>query len=106
MTLRLFDKTDFLAMYPNVLTNTVFKTIKMPMVLKNDKMAIQAAVKTCNDFDPENPRIVIIKNTLSVEEIYLSEAYWADVDGIPGMEKESELAPLSFDEAGNMLVLQ
>lgn len=106
MTLRLFDKTDFLAMYPNVLTNTVFKTIKMPMVLKNDKMAIQAAVKTCNDFDPENPRIVIIKNTLNVEEIYLSEAYWADVDGIPGMEKETELAPLPFDEAGNMLVLQ
>lgn len=106
MTLRLFDKTDFLAMYPNVLTNTVFKTIKMPMVLKNDKMAIQAAVKTCNDFDPENPRIVIIKNTLNVEEIYLSEAYWADVDGISGMEKETELAPLPFDEAGNMLVLQ
>ena len=106
MTLRLFDKTDFLAMYPNVLTNTVFKTIKMPMVLKNDKMAIQAAAKTCNDFDPENPRIVIIKNTLNVEEIYLSEAYWADVDGISGMEKETELAPLPFDEAGNMLVLQ
>ena len=33
-------------MCPNVLTNAVFKTIKVPMVMKNDEMAIKAAIKT------------------------------------------------------------
>ena len=40
------NKIDFMEMCPNVLTNAVFKTIKVPMVMKNDEMAIKAAIKT------------------------------------------------------------
>ena len=103
MTLRLFDKTDFMAMYPNVLTNTVFKPIKMPMVLKTDEMAIKGAVKTCNDFNPASPRIVVIKNTLQLEEIFLSEAYWDEVDAIPGLVKASQPEAMPFSENGELL---
>ncbi len=102
ITIRLFDKINFMEMYPNALTNTVFKPIKMPMVMKNDRMSIQGAIKTCNDFDPENPRIVMIKNSMDVSEIYLSQAYWNEVDGIDGLEKVGGLFELPFDEKGNI----
>ena len=84
---RLFDKIDFMEMCPNVLTNAVFKTIKVHMVMKNDEMAIKVAIKTCNDFNPDTPRIVMIKNSMDIEEIWLSEAYWNEVDSIDGIEK-------------------
>lgn len=102
ITLRLFDKINFMEMYPNALTNTVFKPIKMPMVMKDDKMAILGAIKTCNHINQENPRIVLIKNSMDIEEIYLSKAYWNEVDQIDGMVKESELYDLKFDESGNL----
>lgn len=101
-TFRLFDKINFMEMYPNVLTNTVFKTIKVPMVMKNDEMAIKAAIKTCNDFDPDNPRIVMIKNSMDVEEIWLSEAYWDEINGIRDVEKTSAPEYLAFDKNGNL----
>ncbi len=104
ITLRLFDKIDFMEMYPNALTNTVFKPIKMPMVMKNDRMAIQGAIKTCNDFDPENPKVVMIKNSMDISEIYLSRAYWNEVDAIEGLEKVGGLFDLPFDENGNMIL--
>lgn len=104
VTRRFFDKIDFMEMYPNVLTNTVFKPIKMPMVLKDDRMAIQGAIKTCNDIDQENPRIVLIRNSMDLSEIYLSKAYWNDVDHIKGITKASSLFDLRFDGSGNLIL--
>jgi len=102
ITLRLFDKINFMEMYPNALTNTVFKPIKMPMVMKNDIMAIKGAIKTCNHFDPANPKIILIKNSMDIREIYLSKAFWNEVDAIEGLQKDSILFDLPFDENGNL----
>ena len=44
--LGMFDKMDFDAAYPNALTCTVLKGAKVPVILKNDKTAIQAAIFT------------------------------------------------------------
>ncbi len=70
-TLRFADKMDFLATYPNALTTSVFGPAKLPMVLRDDQMAIQAAIKTCNNVQPEKMRIVLIKNSLHMGELYL-----------------------------------
>ena len=43
--------------------------------MPNDKLAIKAAIKTCNGIDKERPRVVLIKNTMSLDEIYISEAF-------------------------------
>lgn len=88
-------------MCPNVLTNAVFKTIKVPMVMKNDEMAIKAAIKTWNDFNPDTPRIVMIKNSMDIEKIWLSEAYWNEVDSIDVIEKTSTPYYLPFDNNEN-----
>lgn len=103
-TLRFFNKMDFTETYPNALTSTVFLPVKLAMVLKNDEMAIKAAIKTCNEIDPRSVRIVLIKNSLSMEEIYLSRAYVEQIKDISGLTAESECEPLPFDENGNLIL--
>lgn len=103
-TLRFFHKMDFLATYPNALTSTVFLPVKLAMVLRDDEMAIKAAAKTCNGVSPENLRVVLIRNTLHMGELYLSEAFWEQAQETPGMEIVSEPAPLPFDADGNLLL--
>lgn len=103
-TLRFYEKFNFLETYPNALTSTVFWPIKLAMVLRDDKMAIQGAIKTCNHIDPENPRIVLIRNTLTMGELYLSKAYWELAQNTPGIEIVEEPKELPFDERGNLLI--
>ncbi len=40
--------------YPNSLTSTVPVSVKIPMVLKNDRQVFRACIKTCNRLDKEN----------------------------------------------------
>ncbi|MBU8879901.1 nickel-dependent lactate racemase [Bacillus sp. FJAT-29790] len=60
--------------YANALTSTVIDVIKLPMVLENDELAVKAAIKTCNAFDLTKARVVRIKNTLDIGEIWISES--------------------------------
>ncbi|RKJ04876.1 DUF2088 domain-containing protein [bacterium D16-54] len=103
-TLRFYNKMNFLETYPNALTSTVFWPIKLAMVLRDDEMAIKGGIKTCNHIDLEKPRIVLIRNSLSIEEIYLSEVYWDMAHNIDGMEIISDPEPLPFDDHGNLLL--
>lgn len=105
-TLRFLRKMDFLATYPNALTSTVFLPVKLPMVLRDDRMAIQGAVKTCNGIDTSQVRIVFIRNTLWIEEIYLSQALWEQAKNTPGIEILEEPHSLPFDDEGNLLIWQ
>lgn len=105
-TLRFYNKFNFLETYPNALTSTVFWPIKLAMVLRDDKMAIQGAIKTCNHVAPDSLRVVLIRNTLSLDTIYLSEAYYEQAGQTPGMEILGEPAPLEFDRHGNLTLWQ
>ena len=72
--------------------------------MRDDEMAIKGAIKVCNEVDPENLRVVLIKNTLSMEHIYLSKAYLRQIEQIPGIKAEGPAGPLPFDSDGNLTV--
>ena len=76
--------------------------VKIPFWTENDKLAIQVALKTATKADKTAPKIVRIKNTMEVQDIYVSEALLPEVEGIPDMEVAGELAPMPFDENGNL----
>lgn len=103
-TLRFFNKMNFLDTYPNALTSTVFLPVKLAMVLRDDEMAIKAAVKTCNGVSSGSMRIVLIRNTLHMSELYLSEAFWEQAQKTPGMKIVSACMPLPFDQQGNLML--
>ncbi|MGG1400745.1 lactate racemase domain-containing protein [Bacillus salipaludis] len=101
-TQRLLDKMDREGTYANGLTSTVVAPTKIATTLPNDKMAIQAAVKTCNILDFNNVNLVRIKNTLVLSEIEVSEPLLQYVKQHPNMEQNSDLYDFSFDENGNL----
>jgi hypothetical protein len=101
-TRRAFDKFDFENSYPNALTSTVPLSVKIPMVLKNDRQCIQAAIKTCNALDQNSVRMVRIKNTVSLDEIEVSKSLENYVREHPNLEAVKGPYELSFDREGNL----
>lgn len=101
-TKRAFDKFDFEQTYPNALTSTVPMSVKIPMVLKNDRQAIQAAIKTSNILNKTHVKMVRIKNTISLGEIEVSENLTAEVHADECMELVGLPYTLEFDQNGNL----
>lgn len=102
ITRRLFNKADLEKTYPNAITSTVVNNVMIPMILKSDKEAIQAAIKTCNEIDRKHPLIVRIPNTLHIEYICISEALLEKARNLPNVEVLEEPQPLRFDTQGNL----
>jgi len=101
-TKRLFDKIDFDACYPNALTATVLSTVRVPLVLKNDELAIKTAIFSSVHADKANPKIVRIKNTSHIDEIWISEALLPEAKANPQIQVLEEAKPLPFDKDGNL----
>lgn len=72
----------------------------IPIVMENDRLVIQTCLKGCYNFDTCNPRIIYIKNTLELEHVWLSEAFMEEVSKKEGVEIETSLQELGFDENG------
>ncbi len=99
---RAFDKMDFETTYPNILTATVTISGKIPIILANDKLAIQAAIKTCNCIDFNKPNVVRIKDTSSLGQIYISEWMLEKAKEHDNIEILEEPKEMNFNSEGNL----
>jgi hypothetical protein len=102
-TRKLVNKIDFPMTYANCLTSTVAQPGKLPIILDDDRDAILAAMKTCNARDLTQARVVRIKDTLRIGEIYISESMLAEAATTPEIEVISPPAEMVFDAAGNLM---
>lgn len=101
-TLRAVKKLDLDAMYVNGITCKMLYGCEIPPFMNNDREAIQMGLAMCVDYDTANPRIVRIPNTLHLEHIMLSEAYYDQVKNDPRIVVESSPAPFEFDSEGHL----
>jgi hypothetical protein len=103
-TLRVASKMDLGQTYPNGLTSTVVGPTALPMILPNDRMALQAAVLTCNAVG-RAPRLIRLANTLKVGEFQVSVELLDEVRAHPHLEIVGTPAPLAFDRVGALVDL-
>lgn len=70
-TSRMVEKLDLQSLYINSLTAGVIamNSCKIPMVLSDDRSALQAAIRSCGRADPTQVRLARIENTLRLEYI-------------------------------------
>lgn len=101
-TQRLVDKMDLEMTYPNAITSTVLNVIKIPLHTKTDKEAIQLGLRTCNETDKDNPRIIRIKDTMHLEYIYISEPMLEEAKLNSNIEIMGEPEEWPFDKIGNL----
>ncbi|ANU14557.1 Iron-sulfur cluster binding protein [Planococcus halocryophilus Or1] len=93
-TKAVFDEIIWEKGYANALTSTVIEVIKVPMILESKELAVKAAIKTCNAFDLSKVRLVQIKNTLDIGEIWISESMISEAKENPNLEILTELEEL------------
>ena len=74
----------------------------MPMLLDNQKLTIQAAIKTAALTDSSQVRMVRIKDTLHLGEIEISEAMLTEAKTLENIEILSEPYELNFNEDGDL----
>lgn len=101
-TRRLYEKFRPEQSYPNVLTSTVPASVKIPMVLENDRLLFRAAVRTCNILDKSKVRLVRFRNTLELGTLEASVSLLPEIERSENLEVCSEPYELAFDREGNL----
>jgi hypothetical protein len=100
-TRRLFDKIDYHALYENVSTATFLERAKIPLMAENDREAVDLALSSCGVIAPGKERIIRIRDSLHLEELYASEAVVRELDGSGRAQVGKETVEM-FDVAGNL----
>ncbi|MGW3469991.1 hypothetical protein ACWDKQ_16350 [Saccharopolyspora sp. NPDC000995] len=101
-TQRCLDQIEFGSFYTNSLTAGLPDAARIPMALANDRDAIIAALHMTRG--PKNlpPKMVRIRNTLSMPRIEVSEAYAQEVADHPDMTVLNEPHDWDFDATGTL----
>jgi hypothetical protein len=100
-TERVFRKFNFIETYCNLLTSTTASVGKIPMVMRNEQQAIQAAIKTSLIGDFRQVRLARIKSTLSLERMFISENLVEEARRNPRIKIAGPAAEMAFDADGN-----
>ena len=84
------DQLDLEAMYANALACRCIEDARIPLAAGDENEAVRAAVKCIRGIEKDRLKIVKIKNTLSLEEIWVSPAVLEDIRSNPEIKIEEE----------------
>ena len=101
ITQRLFDKIDMQALNINTITGACPEVGKIPLTLKNDREALEIAIKSVGLIPRERLKIMRIKNTAFLSEVDVSEAYEKALSARGDLEISLDKRPMAFDQKGN-----
>ena len=99
---RVVERMSREATYPNSLTSTVTSLCKIPMYFDTQKETIQATIKMTPGKAPEEITMIRIRDTLSMDTIWVSENLIPTVENMPDMQLLTEPEALQFDADGNL----
>jgi len=102
-TQRLVDRIDYKVMNENVITTSFIARGAVPIVLPNDRIAIETALKCLWGVRPEDARVVRIVDTAHLAHIAVSEAALGSLS--PHAKPVGMPEELGFDGCGNLLPL-
>ncbi|MBK9391149.1 MAG: DUF2088 domain-containing protein [Bacteroidetes bacterium] len=75
----LFNKIDFPSTYTNGITSSFYERIKIPVIAETDRDAFNIALRGCGYIKKGEEKIVRIKNSLHLEELYVSDAVLEEI---------------------------
>lgn len=101
VTRRLVSKIDYRVTYINCLTAMAPEKARLPTVGETDREAIEWAVQTIGAVEPQQARVVKIKNTSDLSKLYVSQSLVPEIKIKPNWEIEREGHEMYFDSEGN-----
>src|ERR671933_861013 len=102
-TERLVEKIDHEATYLNCLTSGSPIRAAVPMTLPNDEALFEAVWQALKPERLSEVRLLIVNNTLHLEEMWISEALLEAVEDREEIEVVGEPFPMEFDSGGYMI---
>jgi len=103
-TTKLINKIDRHATYTNCLCSCEPAMAAIPPYFDTDLEAIETALRTIGLTEPENARVIHIKNTLHMEIMSISKALFKEAESIPTLNLQENPTALSFDDDGHIVL--
>ena len=100
-TERLFRKIDFQVTNENVITSSFLERAKIPIVLRNDREALQVAMRANAGVAREDTRFMRIRNTMELTEVWVSENLLNELRSNARLETVGEPRPIEFTRDGH-----
>ena len=94
---KMFEEVDLNSTYMNAFTAKRPVAGKIPMLMESELQAMQVMLNFRQDTDPASIRMVWIRNTSKLNEMWVSSALLDEVRANPNLEIISEAAQLTFD---------
>ncbi len=101
-TTRMVNSINRNSTYINSLTAMTPQLSKIPMYFDTDRDVIQKAIGSLALPNDAPVRCIRIVDTLSLEEVYVSDAYASEIEGRSDLEALSVAEEMTFDADGNL----
>jgi hypothetical protein len=98
------DRIDYDATYMNAFTSGVFRSVRIPITLEDDRAALEAALNRAPD--PAAVRMARIVNTGAMETFWTSESVLPELRKREGIFVDETPLELTFSDEGRLLSLQ
>ena len=102
ITQRLLNKIDMDALNINTITGVCPEMGKVPLTMKNDREAVEIAIKCVGLISRDKLKIMRIKNTALLSEVEVSEAYEKELATRRDLEVVTDKRKMEFDVDGNL----
>jgi hypothetical protein len=94
------EKVDPIPTYMNNITAKSPLGAALPMAVESDRRALHIALACCTQVDVETARLMRIRDTKHLEELWVSEALLPELVALGSAEPLTEPAPIAFDANG------
>ena len=101
-TQRCVDQIDSESTRINCITGMHPEAAMIPITLPTDAAAVDSALQTIGMIEPENARIIQISDTLHLQRVRVSEAYFADVQKSTHLRLDGDPYDFPIDAAGSL----
>jgi hypothetical protein len=103
ITRELFGKVDFQAVKENILTSTFYERGKIPIVLESEREIVEVAQRHFERRGSDKISAIIIKDTLSLSQMYVTEAVLGAVAEPGKLEIVEPAQEIGFDSEGKII---
>ena len=86
ITRKLFEKIDLSTTYTNAVTSSFLERAKIPVIASSDREAFGLALRSCGFLKKGEARIIRIKDTLHLDEMYVSQSVMDQLKDSPDIE--------------------
>jgi len=94
---RLLSKVDWEVTYLNVLSTTFVQRAMVPMHFPTEEETIQMALRSLGSENPHKARVLVIQNTLELDEVEFSAALIEEAKAHPCLTIISEGREMAFN---------